>query len=159
MRRIIAYIIAAVMFLGCATIRPVPVNTETVFNYIDSLVIKDSVRVVELPVERITDIIPIYDTLELETSLAGSKTWLDTTFHMLRGEIHNKPQASLPTPYEEHIVYRDSTVTKEVPVEVEKIVTVHPKYEPWLWIYVIVSILAVGLYIYIKNVGFPLIHK
>ena len=147
------------MMLGCRVIKEIPVETKIVYEYRDSTIIKDSIRPIDLPVERIIDIKPIYDTLELETSLAASKTWLDTTFHMLRGEIHNKPQASLPTPYEEHIVYRDSTVTKEVPVEVEKIVTVHPKYEPWLWIYVIVSILAVGLYIYIKNVGFPLIHK
>ena len=144
---------------GCSAIRQIPVKTETIYNYRDSLVIKDSVRVVELPVERITDIKPIYDTLELETSLAASKTWLDTTFHILRGEIHNKPQASLPTKYVEHTVYRDSIVTKEVPVEVQVVKTVHPKYEPWLWIYLFASLLAVGLYIYIKNVGFPLIRK
>ena len=157
MRRIIAYVIAAVMLLGCATIRPVPVNTETVINYIDSLVIKDSVRVVELPKERIKDIVPIYDTLELETSLAGSKTWLDTTFHTLRGEIWNKPQAKISTPYEEHIVYRDSIVTKEVPVEVEKVVKTHYGYEKWLWGYVVVSLLVVALYIVLKKKGFPLV--
>ena len=145
------------MLLGCATIRPVPVNTETVINYIDSLVIKDSVRVVELPVEHITDIIPIYDTLELETSLAGSKAWLDTTFHTLRGKIWNKPQAKISTPYVEHIVYRDSIVTKEVPVEVEKIVKTHYGYEKWLWIYVVVSLLAIVLYILLKKKGIFLV--
>lgn len=147
------------MLIGCRTIKEIPVETKIIYEYRDSTIIKDSVRAIELPIERIIDIKPIYDTLELETSLAASKTWLDTTFHMLRGEIHNKPQANISTPYEEHIAYRDSIVTKEVPVEVEVVKTIHPKYEPWLWIYVIASILAVGLYIYIKNVGFPLIHK
>lgn len=145
------------MLLGCAAVRPVPVKTETVINYIDSLVIKDSVRVVELPVERIKDIVPIYDTLELETSLAGSKTWLDTTFHTLRGEIHNKPQAKISTPYEEHIVYRDSIVTKEVPVEVVKEVKTHYGYEKWLWGYVVVSLLVIALYILLKKKGFFLV--
>ena len=157
MRRIIAYIITAVMLIGCATIRTVPVKTETVFNYIDSLVIKDSVRVVELPVERIKDIVPIYDTLELETSLATSKTWLDTTFHTLRGEIRNKPKAKISTPYEEHIVYRDSIVTKEVPVEVVKEVKTHYGYEKWLWGYVIVSLLAIAIYILLKKNVFSLV--
>ena len=157
MRRIIAYIITAVMLLGCATVRTVPVKTETVFNYIDSLVIKDSVRVVELPVERIKDIVPIYDTLELETSLATSKTWLDTTFHTLRGEMRNKPQAKISTPYKEHIVYKDSIVTKEVPVEVVKEVKTHYGYEKWLWGYVVVSLLAIALYILLKKNGFFLV--
>lgn len=135
MKYFLSVIILLATLMGCATIRTVPVKTETVFKYIDSLVIKDSVRVVELPVERIKDIVPIYDTLELETSLAASKTWVDTTFHTLRGEIRNKPQAKISTPYEEHIVYRDSLVYKEVPVEVEKIVKKVPGiYRISLWV-------------------------
>ena len=138
------------VLVSCGTIKEVPVETKIVYEYRDSTRIKDSVRVVDLPVERIIDIKPIYDTLELETSLAASKTWLDTTFHMLRGEIHNKPQAKISTPYEEHIVYRDSIVTKEVPVEVEKIVKTHYPYEKWLWIWLVVSILGIAAYIFLK---------
>ena len=143
------------MMLGCRVIKEIPVETKIVYEYRDSTIIKDSVRVVELPVERITDIKPIYDTLELETSLAASKTWLDTTFHMLRGEIHNKPQASLPTPYEEHIVYKDSIVTKEVPVEVEVVKTVHPKYEIWLWSWLVLSVIGIAAFIAKKLHLFP----
>jgi len=147
------------MLIGCRTLKEIPVETKIVYEYRDSTIIKDSVRAIDLPVERIKDIKPIYDTLELETSLAASKTWLDTTFHMLRGEIHNKPQANISTPYEEHIVYRDSIVTKEVPVEVEVVKTVHPKYEKWLWGYLILSLLAIAGCIFAKIKGFPLIVK
>lgn len=144
---------------GCGAIKPVPVQTETIYNYRDSLVIKDSIRVIELPVEHIKDIVPVYDTLELETSLAASKTWLDTTSHMLKGELKNKPQANLPTQYIEHTVYKDSIVIKEVPVEVEKMVKTHFGYEKWLWLWTILSVLGIAAYIFIKIKGFPLIRK
>lgn len=157
--RYTAFLVILLSLFSCGTIKPIPVQTETIYNYRDSLVIKDSVRVVDLPVERIIDIKPIYDTLELETSLAASKTWLDTTFHMLRGEIQNKPQANIQTPYEEHIVYRDSIVTQEVPVEVEKIAKTHFGYEKYLWIWTILSVLGIAAYIFIKIKGFPLIRK
>lgn len=147
------------MLIGCRTLKEIPMETKIIYEYRDSTIIKDSVRAIDLPVERIIDIKPIYDTLELETSLAASKTWLDTTFHMLRGEIHNKPQANISTPYEEHIVVKDSIVTKEVPVEVEVVKTVHPKYEKWLWWWLAVSVAGIALFIFAKIKGFSLIHK
>lgn len=157
MKRYLAYIIFAVTLLGCGQTRLIPVRTETIVNYRDSLVIRDSVRLISLPVESEKDYSRYPDTLYLETSLAGAKTWLDTSANVLRGEIHNKPVAKLPVPYKEHTVYRDSLVYKEVPVEVVKEVKTHYGYEKWLWGYVVVSLLVIALYILLKKKRFFLV--
>lgn len=145
MRRFLAFIISAVTLLGCGQTRLIPVRTETITNYRDSLVIRDSVRLISLPVESEKDYSRYPDTLYLETSLAGAKTWLDTGANVLRGEIHNKPVAKLPVPVKEHTVYKDNLVYKEVPVPVEVTKTVPPRYEKWLWGYVLVSLAALFL--------------
>lgn len=157
MKRYLAYIIFAVMLLGCGQIRQIPVQTQTIVNYRDSLVIRDSVRLISLPVESEKDYSRYPDTLYLETSLAGAKTWLDTSANVLRGEIHNKPVAKLPVPVKEHTVYKDSLVYKEVPVEVVKEVKTHYGYEKWLWGYVVVSLLVIALYILLKKKRFFLV--
>ena len=154
MKRYLAYIIFAVMLLGCGQIRQIPVQTQTIVNYRDSLVIRDSVRLISLPVESEKDYSRYPDTLYLETSLAGAKTWLDTSANVLRGEIHNKPVAKLPVPVKEHTVYKDNLVYKEVPVEVVKEVKTHYGYEKWLWGYVVVSLLVIALYILLKKKRF-----
>ena len=149
------FIIIAVLFslFGCGVTRQIPVETKVVYEYRDSTIIKDSIRPVFLPVERISDIRPIPDTLELETSLAEAKMWLNGELNVLQGEIHNKPQAQISTPYKERVIYRDSVVTQEVPVEVEVIQTVHPKYELYLWIWTILTLLGIGIFIYLKISG------
>ena len=66
--------------------------TETTSNEKIEIVYKDSIRffdsTVIIPVERYVDIVRSYDTLELETSQAKARAWVDSIF--LRGEIENK---------------------------------------------------------------------
>ena len=50
----------------------------------------------------------------------------------------------------ERIVYRDSIVYKDVPVPVEVIKTIHPKYELALWAWGIVSLLVFCFLLYRK---------
>lgn len=147
MRKIIPILL--VLLMGCSAPKQTTVE-KVVYTYRDSLVIKDSIRTVILPVEVIKDITPAYDTLHLETSLASSKTWIDTTTHMLRGEMRNKPVAKIPVPVKEHIVYRDSLTYKEVPVEVEKPVKTHYKYEWWLWAYMVLTLALMGFKLWLK---------
>ena len=56
--------------------------------YRDSVIIKDST--VLIPVEKIVDLVRSYDTLKLETSLAKSTAYIDTTTYTLRGSLENK---------------------------------------------------------------------
>ncbi len=143
-------IIPLILFIvGCSAPKQTTVE-KVVYTYRDSLVIKDSIRTVILPVEVIKDITPAYDTLHIETSLASSKTWVDTTLHMLKGEMRNKPIAKIPVPVTEHTVFRDSLVYKEIPVEVKVPVKTHPKYERWLWVYMIVTLALMGFKLWLK---------
>ena len=142
---IMFFLLVVASMTGCGIFKKAqrPENI-TQYTYIDSLVIKDSIRVVDLPVERIVDIVPDYDTLEMETSLAKSKSWVDTTSHTLRGEIENKPQAKIKVPYKEHIVFRDSISIKEVPVPYE-VIKKEIKYPLAFWILLAFAALMVGV--------------
>lgn len=105
--------------VSCGTVKYLPSTTEkTIINYVDSTRIKDSVVVI--PVERIVDVIPMLDTLTLETSIAKSVSYLDTTSLQLKGEIKNKQKAQFKYITKERIVERVDTVyiTQNVPVEV-----------------------------------------
>ncbi len=137
--------ILTVFLTGCGTLtKPVP-STQIIFQTRDSVAVRDSIVIT--PVERVVDIVPDYDTLQMETSLAKAKAWVDTSLHMLRGEIENKQEKQKEI--REKIKYqtRDSLVYKEVPVEVEKIKIKHPRYEPWLWAWGVLSLVLVGLFL------------
>lgn len=148
MRKVLAYIALGLLVLGCGSIKQVPVEHQVIYNYVDSLRIKDSTVVI--PVERIVDVARDYDTLRMETSKAKAEAYVDTSLHMLRGSIENKAGTEYKYIYQDRIVYRDSIVTKEVPVEVEVEKTVHPKYEKWLWVWLVLSVSAAGIWIFFK---------
>ena len=87
--------------------------TETTSNEKIEIVYKDSIRYVDstviIPVERYVDIVRSYDTLELETSQAKAKAWVDSIF--LRGEIENK--AIVQYKYVDKWHVKDSLVYKD----------------------------------------------
>ena len=136
-------ILLGLLLFGCKTPQYVPVEHQVIYNYVDSLRIKDSTVVI--PVERVVDIVPVYDTLVLETSKAVAKSWVDTTFHGLRGSIENKTGVEYKHIYQDRIVVKDSLVFQDVPVPVEVVKTVHPDYEWVLWVWFVASL--VGLFI------------
>ena len=126
------------LLLASACRSPKEIGSETVVRYIDSTIVfyRDSVIAVEVPVERIVDIVPIYDSLHLETSLAEANAFVDTATHTLKGSIENKKGAvvtkTVYLPSEEHIVYIDSIQKKEVPVYIDKVKYRTPKFIWWL---------------------------
>lgn len=87
--------------------------TETTSNEKIEIVYKDSIRyfdsTVIIPVERYVDIVRSYDTLELETSQAKAKAWVDSIF--LRGEIENKSIVQYKYVDKSHV--KDSLVYKD----------------------------------------------
>ena len=119
---IFLFIVFLFSFMGCSTTRYVPVNEveKEVTNYKDSIRIRDSIVVI--PVERIVDIVTVYDTLEMETTQARAKAYVDTTFHLLRGSIENKNKTKTEVREVVKLVVRTDTVyvEKPVPYEVEK---------------------------------------
>lgn len=116
----------SLLLIGCGPTRYI--NTETVYNVIDSTIYHIDTTYIDIPREVIKDIVPVYDTLKMETSVATSEAWVDTTTHSLKGTLKNKEtKLEKEILWKEKIVYKDSLVTKEVPVEVEKPVTKYPK--------------------------------
>lgn len=150
-------VILAVLFtaFSCSTIRYVPVSTDVneITRYIDSLRIKDSTVVI--PVERIVDIVPSYDTLTMETTLSISKSYVDTLTHSLKGSLENKKGVEYKYVYRDRIVEKTDTVNvyKEIPVEVPKVVYKTPKWAWWTLVLFILFIALVGLKLYLKIKG------
>ena len=92
--------------------------------------------------ERIVDVVNPLDTLKLETEYAKAEAYLDTTNRVLKGSLENKSDVPVKTKikWKEKLVYRDTTITKEVPVPYETIkeVKVIPSF---FWICLIIIIL------------------
>lgn len=142
-------------FVGCSTTRYVPVKEteKEVVNYKDSIRIRDSIVVI--PVERIVDIVPQYDTLNLETTQARAKAYVDTTLHLLRGSIENKDKAK--TEVREVVKYVERTdtiyVEKPVPYEVEKRVRYIPAFFKFTALFFVGVILLIIIRIVLKFKG------
>lgn len=138
--------------VACATVRPVPVETNTQVQTIvrDSVIVRTDTLVIPVPVESHSSV--AFQHSELETSVAWSVAEVDT-LGLLHHKIENKPTA-----LKKEVVYldrkvevvRDSLVTKEIPVEVEVVRKVVPK---WCWYLLAFNVLiasAFGFYLYLK---------
>lgn len=138
-------IIFILLFTACKTIQYVPIKGDTQIEYRDTTIIKDSI--IYIPKETIKEIVPDIDTLYMSTSLAESKSYIDKDNKVLRGEMKNKKGITETIKWKEKIVYRDSIVKQEIPVEVIKeiVKTKHPFYEPILWLFALLSIGYIGI--------------
>ena len=139
----IVFFIFLLSFIGCSTTRYVPVKEieKEVTSHKDSIRIRDSIVVI--PVERIVDIVPVYDTLRLETTQARAKAYVDTTLHLLRGSIENKDKAKTEVREVIKFVERTDTlyIDKPVPYEVEKQVRYVPAIYKLSLIFMIATII------------------
>lgn len=140
--------------VSCSTVKYVPISDSENIHKVDSTIIqyRDTTIFVEVPVEVVKEVVPQLDTLYMETSLSHSTSYLDTTTRTLKGELKNKIEPIekiVYLPSKEHIVYRDSIITKEVPVEVQ----VEKKHIPqWVWYSVIFNVIVlcyIGFKIYL----------
>lgn len=143
----------SILLVGCGTIKYVPIEKETVINYIDSITWHDSTIFHDIYHEYYKDYTGPKDTLKLETAYSEFKAWNDSTSNILKGEAKNKKDSiPIKIKWKERIVYKDSIVTKEVPVPVEIIKEI--KHVPaFFWItlgWFILSILYIGIKIYLK---------
>ena len=154
-KRFILYIIFILSFIGCSTTRYVPVKEteKEVVNFKDSIRIRDSIVVI--PVERIVDIVPVYDTLKLETTQARAKAYVDTTLHLLRGSIENKDKAKTEVREVVKFVERTDTIyiEKPVPYEVEKKVRYVPAFFKFTALFFVGVILLIIIRIVLKYKG------
>lgn len=152
---VITFLVTILMLVQCGTIRPVPVQTTTNVQTVvkDSIRWMDSTIYVQVPVERYVDVVRQYDTLRLETELAHAEAYVDTLTHTLKGNLENRKE-----PFKTVIKYqdrkveirKDSIIVKEVPVEVEVIRKVVPRWCWTLLVFDVLLLLVFGVFVYLK---------
>lgn len=129
----------------------VPVKETEYVTVRDSVYFRDTTIQYQVEKEYVRDYTGLLDTLDLETSYASARAWLDTSRAVLAGSIRNKENViDIPVSVKEKVTVRDSIVYRDVPVPVEVVKTVHPKYEWILWTWGIVSLLGFALLAYCK---------
>jgi len=139
------------MLVNCGTIKYVPVKETEYVTIRDSVYFRDTTVQFKVEKEYVRDYTGLLDTLELSTGYADARAWVDTSMATLAGEIKNKEKViDVPVSVKEKVVYRDSIVTKEVPVEVEVEKVVHPGYEKYLWGWLVLTLLAFIAYLFWK---------
>lgn len=154
MIRVIKYPLLLLIFglvLGCGSIKEIPVQTVEKVVVKDSVVyIRDSV-LVEVPVEKIVQVLPADTTSQIATSLAFSEAKI--TSGILTHSLEQKGQikAKIDTFY----VTQIKEVEKYVDVPIE--VIVEKKFIPtWAWISLIINIvitLLIAFRLYLKTKG------
>ena len=150
---IFLFIIFLFTFMGCSTTRYATVSgvEKEVTNYKDSIRIRDSIVVI--PVEKIVDVVPVYDTLKMETTQARAKAYVDTTLHLLRGSIENKDKAKTEVREVVKFVEKIDTlyIEKPVPYEVEKQVRYVPAIYKLSLIFMIATIVLTVIRLFLKH--------
>lgn len=120
-------ILFCLLLSGCGTTKYVPVKeTEYVR---DTVILKaDTVRMT-IPMEKIVEVVPQFDTLRMETSVAKAEAYLDTLTQTLKGQLKNKKtelKKEIQTIEKTKFVERKV----EVPVPFEVVKTKVPR---WAW--------------------------
>ena len=132
MKRVLVYFaFIAVVFTACTTVKYIPVKETEYVTIKDSVYFRDTTIQYQVEKEYVRDYTGMLDTLRLETKYSEFEAHLDTLSNKLSGSARNKEKLiNIPMSVKEKIVYKDSIVTKEVPVpvEVEKVVRKVPWY-------------------------------
>ena len=143
MKNILKYIIIFLFlfpFCACTSLKkgktPVIIEEKIVEKTIikDSIIVKDSI--VYIPQEKIVEVVPHLDTLQMEIETAKAKAYLDTTRMILKGELESKKATQKEVIEVTKIVEKIDTVfiEKPVPYEVIKEVKYIPKaYKYSMW--------------------------
>lgn len=134
--------------VGCAANKKVtyiPTQTIEKIEYRDTTIhVRDTIYV-EIPKERVVEVVPELDTLKMETTVATATAYLDTNSRQLRGEIRNK-NTKLPTKIDTVFVVTTKNHYLEKPIiqEVETPVQYIPKFA---WICIVYTCTTVLLLI------------
>lgn len=145
MKKIVLFTLA-ILFVGCAATKPatVPIQSETIIEYRDTTIYLEKVVEVPVPVEKVVEVVPRFDTLRMETTVAKAECWADTTNRVLRGRMENK-QTTLKGKIDTCFVveYVDRFTEKEVAVEVPKEIPYVPKVYKWSLGFSIIVLLVI----------------
>lgn len=140
-------------FIGCSTIKYVPIENIEKVIYRDSTIYVNDTITVEIEKQIVKEVLPQLDTSVLKTDIASSIAYLDTTKRQIHHEL--KQEGTIKIVYD--TVYVTKTVEKikevEVPIEVVKEVKHIPAFFWYSLIFNIAVVLLVVFRIYMKIKG------
>ena len=157
--KIIQFIFALILivmigfsFIGCSTVRYVPIENIEKIIYKDSTIYVNDTITVEVEKQIVKEVLPQLDTSILQTDLASSIAYLDTN----KRQIHHTLKQEGNIKFVFDTVYVTNTVEKiiekEIPIEVEIEKKVVPEWTWWSLIFNIVVVLLVVFCMYVKNI-------
>lgn len=141
-------ILILLFFVGCAKTVYVPVQGEHKIEIRDSIIRVVDTVTIEIPKEKIVEVIPEVDTSYLETKLAYSTAYLDRNNKTIHHTLEHK-ETNLKTPIDTVFITQTKTEYKDKVVIEEVEVPVIPK---WCWYVMMYAALMAGITIY-KIVG------
>ena len=128
MKRLLVFVALLAVVFGCTTIKYVPVKETEYVTIKDSVYFRDTTIKYQIEKEYVKEYAK--DTLRLSTKYSDFTAFQDTLSGLLSGYAKNNENLiNIPISVKEKIVYKDSIVTKEVPVPVE--VEKKVKFVPW----------------------------
>lgn len=143
MKRILTLAIAILCLVGCGTFKEIPVQTIEKIEYRDSLIyVKDTVTI-EIPVEKIVQMVPQDTTSQIATSLAFSEAKVEKGVLTHTLEQKGQIKAQIDTFYITQIKEVEKMV--EVPIEVIKEVKHIPN---WCWWSLIANVIVLCFLIF-----------
>lgn len=143
MKKITLVYLAAglLVFGGCKTIQYVPIETTKYVSVHDTTYLHKTDTLVQVPEVSLSDFIDVKDTLTIRSSYATSKSWIDQEHNILAGKLIQGGKLPVQIIEKERVVVKDSLITKEIPIEVDKPVP----YVPLFWkIMSTIGILAIA---------------
>lgn len=125
---------------SCSVVKEIPVQTIEKIEYRDSLVfIKDTVEI-QIEKQVVKEVLPQLDTSLLQTDLAESIAYLDTTKRQIHHTLEQRGKVKyiIDTIYK--VEYIDRIIEKDKIIEVE----IEKKYTPdWCWYSLIINIVVI----------------
>lgn len=115
------FFVLVAMCTGCSVIKEVPVETIEKVKYRDSLIYVHDTITIDVPYEKVVEVLPELDTSYLSTSLAESVAYLDVDQHRIHHTLEQKGSIEYIHDTIHVVQYVDRIVEKDVPVEVEVI--------------------------------------
>ena len=137
------------LMVSCKTTTQIPVQTVEKIVYKDTLVyVHDSV-LIEIPFEKVKEVLPVIDTSYLRTSLAESVAYIDTANRKLYHSLEQKGEVKIVYDTIVKFSYIDKIIEKEVPVEVEIIKYKRDALFRWLFGWAILCLVLLGLKLFV----------
>ena len=152
MKKITLVYLAAclLVFGGCKTIQYVPVETTKYVSVHDTTYLHKTDTLVQIPEVSLSDFIDVTDTLTIRSSYAISKSWINQEHNILAGKLIQGGKLPVQIIEKERVVVKDSLITREIPIEVEKPVPYVPLFWKIMSTIGILALAAVALWLVFK---------